>query len=391
MNKNKNSFAGPNTENSTKAPPEEPPKKNFSKNGENLFNGFKFNSKSSPFELLETFAMYKLFSEMSHRLFKDVDDDEMLINLAKIISSFNLPPKNKMNTSPMNSFRKQNSEANTEEPPPATRPSPMPGSPKTEEKNNSDFVFSETIRRKREEERYRSERSRSNTTPSPTAKTNAEKNVNSWEFEWMGGKKETKSSENSSPAHASSSGSSNQQSSDSDSFDEIKYNSNSENNDSFKTNYTKYFECNHCFKRLTGKDELLSHQSICKYLLTNRHKNKYFSSDLADFYPTTKAATTTTTTTTSTTECSKCKVSMNTYDYLMHQCDPSKCPTKSENSTNINDGAEPRTNLQSANSNLSSSSSFKYAYRPKPSIDSKIYFFLTLELYSRLHKNISFS
>ena len=130
------------------------------KNGSKDFNGFKFSSKSDPFELLETFAMYKLFSEMSHRLFKDVDDDEMLINLAKIISSFNLPPKNKMNTSPMNSFRKQNNGSAGEqgqqegerekEKASAKKPkTPTPqSSQESEEKKkpNSDFVFSETIR-----------------------------------------------------------------------------------------------------------------------------------------------------------------------------------------------------------------------------------------------------
>ncbi len=365
MNKNKN-FSRPNTDNSTKAPPEEPPKKGFTKNGDNLFNGFKFNSKSNPFELLETFAMYKLFSEMSHRLFKDVDDDEMLINLAKIISSFNLPPKNKMNTSPMNSFRKQNSEENEQEPTPAAKPNTTPGSPKTEEKKNSDFVFSETIRRKREEEnsRYRSERSRSSNTPSPTSKANSTKNVNnSWEFEWMG-KKQAKSSDDSSPAPATSS--SNQQSSDSDSFDDNKYNSNSENNDSFSTNYTKYFECSYCFKRLTDKDELLSHQSTCKQL----SKNKYFSSNSADFYPAKDYKSASASTATSMTECTKCKISMNTYDYLLHQCDLSKQPANGENNS-ANNNVDSRTNLRSANSNLSTSSSFKYAYRPKPCIDSK--------------------
>lgn len=125
------------------------------------FDGFKFNSKSDPFELLETFAMYKLFSEMSHRLFKDVDDEEMLINLAKIISSFNLPPKNKMNTSPMNSFRKQNSGGAAEESEKerekersgsgrsnrkAKTPTPPNHEPQEKKKPNSDFVFSETIR-----------------------------------------------------------------------------------------------------------------------------------------------------------------------------------------------------------------------------------------------------
>ena len=155
----------------------EPPQNDFKFNPEHPLNGFKFNSKSDPFELLETFAMYKLFSEMSHRLFKDVDDEEMLINLAKIISSFNLPPKNKMNTSPMNSFRKQNNQnPSPQKPQPTTKPTekstsqtkqqaPPPKPPtqptqqptqqpnptkttteKTQEKKNSDFVFSETIR-----------------------------------------------------------------------------------------------------------------------------------------------------------------------------------------------------------------------------------------------------
>lgn len=324
-------------------------------------NGFKFNSKSDPFELLETFAMYKLFSEMSHRLFKDVDDDEMLINLAKIISSFNLPPKNKMNTSPMNSFRKQNSTPASETSP---QPTPkMPSSPrqKSQEKFNSDFVFSETIRRKKEENDARYERSRSNATPSPPNQSTKQSSNNSWEFDWMG-KKNDKSDDSTSPPQSSSA----RTDSEEELFDK------SEESDSFDTKNNKYddiyntkdFECSYCYKRLTDKEDLTSHQSICKRLTQNRLKNKYYSKK--NFYPA-KDYSNSTSNNTPMTECVKCKVSMNTYDYLLHNCEPVR-------STEKNSSVEPtaRTNLQSATSNLSSSNSFKYAYRNKAALDSKL-------------------
>lgn len=159
-----------------------------------------------------------------------------------------------------------------------------------------------------------------------------------------------------------------------DSFDE-KYSSNSENNDSFSANYKKYeenafntskscFECQYCYKRLTDKEDLMSHQAICKRLAESRLKNKYYSSKMGsqDFYPA-RDYSPNSTTTTSMTECVKCKVRMSTYDYLMHQCE--------SNARAATADPEPRANLNSATSNLSTSSSFKYAYRNKPTIDSK--------------------
>lgn len=233
------------------------------------------------------------------------------------------------------------------------------------------------LRRKKEENDARYERSRSNATPSPPNSNFSSKkdNSSSWEFDWSRQK-----SKNSSTS-ASDSSSSPQPNSEED---EAK-----EHNDSFGTNYsptgnknfddiynvnsiynTKYFECHYCYKRLTDKEDLLSHQSICKRLSSNRIKNKYYSSKPADFYPAKEFSSASATAPSSTanthsqpmTECVKCRVSMNTYDYLLHHCNDS---TKSKSDS----GPESRANLHSASSNLSSSS-FKYAYRHKPSLES---------------------
>ena len=66
-------------------------------------------------------------------------------------------------------------------------------------------------------------------------------------------------------------------------------------------------------------------QAICRRLSHNRLKQKYFSTmSNDDYYSTsTQRKTSPTRETTSAnlfTECSKCKLSMSTYDYLLHDC-----------------------------------------------------------------------
>lgn len=242
------------------------------------------------------------------------------------------------------------------------------------------YITLPTNRRKKEENDARYERSRSNATPSPPNSNFSSKkdNSSSWEFDWFRQK-----SKNSSTSASDSSSSPQPHSEE----DEAK-----EQNDSFNTNYnssptgaktfedmynvnsiyndTKYFECLYCYKRLTDKEDLLSHQSICKRLSSNRIKNKYYSSKPADFYPAKEFSSASATAPASShsqpmTECVKCKVSMNTYDYLLHHCNDSTATTKNKSEA----GSESRANLHSASSNLSSSS-FKYAYRHKPSLES---------------------
>ena len=69
-----------------------------SENEDELFNSYvKLNKLSNYLSvddecktLYECFCLYNLYNEMSNRLFEDVNDEEMVINLAKVISSFNI-------------------------------------------------------------------------------------------------------------------------------------------------------------------------------------------------------------------------------------------------------------------------------------------------------------
>ena len=128
-------------------------------------------------------------------------------------------------------------------------------------------------------------------------------------------------------------------------------------------NNTKQFECQYCFKRMSDKEDLLSHQLICKRLSQNRLKTKYYSTKLPnnDYYPS-KDYNSPTSTTTPMTECSKCNASMTTYDYLLHHCETPRSNFGNESA---------RKNVNSAASHLSSSQSFKYPYRARPTLDSK--------------------
>lgn len=71
-----------------------------SNNAKSTKNEYKYHAApNDPFDLFETFEcfrLYRLFSEMSSRLFDDVNDEEMLVNLAKIISSFSMPEPSKI-------------------------------------------------------------------------------------------------------------------------------------------------------------------------------------------------------------------------------------------------------------------------------------------------------
>ena len=254
--------------------------------------------------------------------------------------------------------------------------------------------FSHLNRRKKEENDARYERSRSNATPSPPTSNYSTKkdNSSSWEFDWSRQKsKSTSASDSSSPQLNSEE-------------DEVK--EASEQSDSFTANFSankaedmfnnnsiynhRHFECHYCFKRLTDKEDLLSHQSICKRLSSNRIKNKYYSSKPADFYPAKDFSggngTSATSGSAPMTECVKCKATMSTYDFLLHHCNESTKGATSANNgrSETANGTESRANLNSASSNLSSSS-FKYTYRPKPSLESTHFLLLlVLSIYNLL-------
>ena len=308
----------------------------------NPTENFKFNSKSDPFELLETFAMYKLFSEMSNRLFDDVNDEEMLINLAKIISSFNLSDKTKIDLSKLSSgsFRK------------TATPTKDPA---------SDFVFEDKSNKGAEQAKPSFDKlpkksvHSTASTPPPPAETKPE-----WEFEWLGKKgakeEEGAADESTLPSYGRA-GSVEAEDDDlgylNDEDDDLTANY-ANYDDLFDLNSiynSKYFECRYCYKKMSDKEDLLSHQSLCKRLSQNRLKSKYFSSKYStppEYYTGPRKPTTATSTTHPLTECAKCKTSMSTYDYLLHQCgDSNRFEHTSSSATS------------SSNSNFSSSS-FKY-------------------------------
>jgi len=251
---------------------------------------------SDPFELLETFAMYRLFSEMSSRLFEDVNDEEMLINLAKIISSFNFPDRKESNTSgttrenTSTSFRNNNNDA--------------------KKQTNSDFVYDET--------KFKS-KSNENKLPKMSATSNTD-----WEFEWLG-KSSGKKSTSPLPPFVRT-----------DSEPEEESNTTYYANESFESNdKNSFYECYYCNKVLNDKESLDKHQSICKRLSHNiKLKSKYNNTSSSSNEMNTNRMNESTTSSTFSssnpstssspliTECSKCKLSMSTYDYLLHHCKP---------------------------------------------------------------------
>ena len=160
----------------------------FSDNEQNTnddpVNGFKFYP-SDPFELLEAFAMYKLFSQMSDRLLRDINDDETLRNLAKIISSFNVS-KNDANATGADS---KDSRANNKY---------KAANRETKYEPNSDFVFAESsadqLPTKHASSKY-AYNLKNNKLPKMTRSTSQSKSQatttnthrdKGWEFEWLG-------------------------------------------------------------------------------------------------------------------------------------------------------------------------------------------------------------
>jgi curved DNA-binding protein CbpA len=153
-------------------------------------NGFKFHP-SDPFELLEAFAMYKLFSQISDRLLRDINDDETLLNLAKIISSFNMT-KNPSNDATSNS-------------PPTAKTEFDSRSNKLNSKNSkydaaSDFVYNDLNDKNKNTKinfnltnnmnnNKLPKMNKTNPSPFPTHNKqygNTRNTDKEWEFEWLG-------------------------------------------------------------------------------------------------------------------------------------------------------------------------------------------------------------
>lgn len=86
----------------------------------------------------------------------------------------------------------------------------------------------------------------------------------------------------------------------------------------------KYLDnkCTYCSRQFNDKQSLLKHQTLCRRLSHNRLKNKYYSAMPGDYFSTSSpnATFSSPSSTSLFTECPKCKASMSTYDYLLHNC-----------------------------------------------------------------------
>lgn len=241
--------------------------------------GFSFYP-SDPFELLEAFAMYKLFSQMSGRLFQDTSDED---NFSKFMSFFNRnmgstrPSANCTNSSQMNSKL-------------------------------------------------------------PNLNRN-KSNKNSWEFEWLG-RKQNERQDTPLPSFCRAD-------SDCDLQDKGSYFS--KENAKFNNRYygdgedyeydelydlkdgssfyslprKSFFECQYCNKFLNDSEAHQKHETICKRLSHANLKNKYYSTNFSSNDSSPNATFSNSPKSSSsilTTECPKCKMTMNTYDFLLHNC-----------------------------------------------------------------------
>ena len=127
--------------------------------------------------------MYKLFSQMSDHLLRDINDNETLINLAKIISSFNMTKNNSNDifNSPSQSNKNDFDSKSI----------------KINKKNttyDADFVFND-LNDKSPKFSHNiinnklPKMNKSNPSPFPTQNKkfcNTQNNDNGWEFEWLG-------------------------------------------------------------------------------------------------------------------------------------------------------------------------------------------------------------
>ena len=115
--------------------------------------------------------MYKLFSQMSDRLLRDINDDETLLNLAKILSSFNLSKNAKSDAD--------------------SKSAKLGEKTNKRETLNSDFVFSEPNEKQTNLKfGYNVKNGKlpkmSKTHPAPFPTQSKKSTNNEWEFEWMG-------------------------------------------------------------------------------------------------------------------------------------------------------------------------------------------------------------
>jgi len=353
--------------------------------------GYKFHA-SDPYELLETFAMYRLFSEMSNRLFEDVNDEEMLINLAKIISSFNIPDRkhqrqqqsqhsnsksskfpadgggngsskgNKSNPKADFPYQQQTTAAAANVARNNTTKYPKSS---TSARNGSDFVYDESeaanLRPKSTENNklpkmpavYNITKSKNKNSTSKNKSRNNNSNSRNngdddWEFEWLGksntqSNRQTAASESPLPYFVrTDSDPDNDEDNDFIANEETDLDYTTYNNSSFDSTSPNDHECQYCGRTLNNPSALSKHQTICKRLSHNTankcNQSFHGSSPLNEStasssysspnntnvhnYSTTSSSNSSSTSSSPlTTECAKCKLTMHTYDFLLHQCE----------------------------------------------------------------------
>lgn len=121
---------------------------------------------------------------------------------------------------------------------------------------------------------------------------------------------------------------------------------------------TTVFECQYCAKSLNDFDSHQKHQSICKRLSHTKLKNKYYSTNFSsnDSSPDTTFSSNSAKSNSSlfVTECPKCKLTMNSYDYLSHNCAKKTNWSFEKEPENTKTKDMPRTTSFSANNNTAS-------------------------------------
>lgn len=338
-------------------------------------------TKGDQFEMLETFAIYKMFTQMSDHLLdtnsnSKVDDETTLINLAKIMSSY--PYSHSFKTSSNNSetTRKPTSASTV----PASSFNDIEFKSCSFVKNhgncNSDFIYTNSknisinnnsdyeVEEEEDEECevfeeeveniYENDEEFEKIYPCISEDAKFKITASSSSSKWLSSNEKRRSELPKTFKF------------DYKDYDDLdfdyddstnrvecnsKHNKEEEtyDNTNGRLNSTlykhEYLDCIYCNRTFYGKESLLRHQSICKRLSHNivniNDKGKYYSSEYyytpqvsskSTATPSTATASVSSSSLTSSTtsnnngttiytECVKCKKSMSTYEYLMHYCE----------------------------------------------------------------------
>ena len=264
--------------------------------------GFQFEN-NDPFEMFEAFAMYKMFKDMTHQMFDDISNEDLLLHLATIISAFNLSGNGGAATA--SNSRHSHAHAHTHAHANAYPKTHTTQSPKLPKMKNLNKTTTSTSNRTRKENN----------------------NEDNWEFEWLGGengKKTKKSRKFKSPKMPSfmyNENTSDYEYEDYDDGYDDDYNSDI-NYDSFDDedeslfNTTKYHKCSYCSKILDNEESLTKHELICKRLSHNFTKTSTASSNPKQRSNHTNDIPSSS----SMTKCPICKCKMSSHEYLMHNC-----------------------------------------------------------------------